>query len=152
MKFALISIGVSFMTTVVHAGPIDIKKLPVLSQVAPTSGAKTGLIYLWASWCPDCREKMKGALTEFSKRLGADLFLVNVERDSKRGKDFLASLAINLESYADPEKLLVKELKLFSVPSWAIVKKQNDGRYEVAATGAGSDLSTIEERFKELQP
>lgn len=128
---------------------IELATLATLTESRPSAEREYSLLYLWASWCPDCREKLKGELQEFVDRKEINLFALNVDRDKKRALDFLQGLKAPLPSFVDENRKLVPALKLFSVPSWALTRRSVDGKVSVIHTGAGSDLKVIEKLIAE---
>lgn len=106
------------------------------------------LVYFWASWCPDCREKLAGALgqlqAEFPK---AKIVTVNSDRDEAKGIAFIEAEKISLPVYRDSDKTLSKALKLFAVPSWAVLKQEKKGLWKVLMSATGSDLQAIKQQL-----
>lgn len=124
----------------------SLKELRNATPVEKMDG--TALVYFWASWCPDCREKLSGALgklqAEFPK---AKIITVNSDREEAKGIGFLEAEKITLPVYRDTDKALSKSLRLFAVPSWAVLKKGADNRWNVLMSSTGSDLTTIKQQL-----
>lgn len=101
------------------------------------------LVYFWATWCPDCREKLSGPLAELSRRTGRDVLLVATDKDAEKIRAFLSDKAVTLPAVQDESRELRKTLKAFSVPSWTVLEKRDDG-YFIVGQESGSDLKKIE--------
>ncbi len=100
------------------------------------------LMYFWATWCPDCKEKLKGTLTEATELKNTSFVAVNTEKDKNMVANFLERENIKLPVYMDIEKEVRKSLKVFSVPQWVLLKK-HDNKFELVATEVEFDLQKI---------
>lgn len=120
----------------------EIEKLQVLqSDSNPLSEVR--LYYLWASWCPDCRQKLRGAIPDLQKQKPeVSVLTVNMDAKAEHAKGFIADENLQLPVYRDEEKLFAKKLHLFAVPSWVVVKRQEDG-WEVIDKQTGSNIDGI---------
>ncbi len=122
----------------------------LLSKLQMTSGAnyvvETNkdyvLMYFWATWCPDCKEKLKGPIKEANDLKNMSLVIVNTEKDKNMVANFLERENIKLPVFMDLEKEVRKSLKVFSVPQWALLKK-NKEKFELVATEVEFDLQKI---------
>ncbi len=92
-----------------------------------THGKNKELVVLWATWCPECKEKLTGFLDELNKKPEVAVIAVNTESDVARVTHFIEKEHITVPVYFDPEKKLRKELKAFSVPHWAVYQKEGNG-------------------------
>ncbi len=81
------------------------------------------LVVLWATWCSDCKAKLKGELPMLNRSDDVAVVAVNTETDVERVKHFLSKESISLPVILDPLRTLRKELKAFSVPHWAVYKR-----------------------------
>lgn len=107
--------------------------------------AKTRLLYFWASWCPDCREKLTSELDGFvRKNPGLDLVTVNLDRDFDKGKSFLTEEKIAFSVIRDEEKELRKKLNVYAVPGWAVLTKKGSD-WVLVKSEAGSDMAAIQQ-------
>jgi thiol-disulfide isomerase/thioredoxin len=103
--------------------PID--DLPVL-QGDPQGLLKNRtsmLLVFWATWCPDCKQKLKQVLPGVAHDNEVAIVTVSTESESKRVNEFLASEKIVLPVVFDHDRKLRKSLKLFSVPAWAVYRR-----------------------------
>lgn len=120
--------------------------LDSLSPLANTQGVKekdVRLVYLWASWCPDCREKLRGDIPKIaSEYKNIDVITVNKDRSAEKAKGFITETKLSLPVLRDEGNHFSKQQKLFAVPSWVVVKKSEAG-WTVIDKQAGSDLEKI---------
>ena len=135
-----------------HASAEDIVNLSSLTELKNASSLEkiegNILVYFWASWCPDCREKLGGALGKLQTELpGVHVLTVNTDREESKGLGFIESEKISLPVYRDKERALSKALKLFAVPAWAVLKKGKEG-WKVLMSSTGSDLATIKQQLQ----
>lgn len=111
----------------------------------------TRLMYFWASWCPDCREKLRGPLGDLKKSFkNVEIVTVNLDRNIKRGKHFIEEEKLNLPVIRDENKDLRKKLKIFSVPAWALIKKDGE-QWKVIKAANGADLAQIKSAIGEIK-
>ena len=100
------------------------------------------LMYFWATWCPDCKVKLKGPLKEAINLKNTSLVVVNTEKDKNMVSNFMERENIKLPVFMDLEKEVRKSLKVFSVPQWVLLKK-NENKFELIATEVEFDLQKI---------
>ena len=100
------------------------------------------LLYFWASWCPDCREKLRTDLPRLQKEHNIDIVTVNLDQDLARGKHFIEQEQMMLPVIRDEEKVLRKQLSIFAVPAWGIVE-QVAGQWEIVKAASGSNMEEI---------
>jgi thiol-disulfide isomerase/thioredoxin len=108
------------------------------------------LVYFWASWCPDCRDKFKtGALTNLQAEFPqAKVITVNSDRDEAKGASFVEEEKISLPVFRDKDKALSKSLKLFAIPSWAVLERNKSSEWEIVKSSTGSEIETIEKQLR----
>jgi thiol-disulfide isomerase/thioredoxin len=99
------------------------------------------LLYFWASWCPNCKESMKTKLVDL-KNEQVDVVTVNVDEDVKRAHHYIEEEKVQFPVIRDEEKKLRQVLKIFAVPSWAVLKKENN-QWVVKASQVGNDFKEI---------
>jgi thiol-disulfide isomerase/thioredoxin len=99
------------------------------------------LLYFWASWCPNCKESMKTKLVDL-KNAKIDVVTVNVDEDIKRAQHYIEEEKVEFPVIRDEEKKLRQVLKIFAVPSWAVLKKEKD-QWVVKASEVGNDFNQI---------
>lgn len=132
-----------------RAETVSLQSLKELRNAQPASKLDGRVfVYFWASWCPDCREKLGGPLAKFAKdNPGVNLVTVNSDRDEAKGAGYVDGEKISLAVYRDTDRTLSKSLKIFAVPAWAILDKKGD-TFEVVASSTGSDLAVIQQKLK----
>lgn len=108
-----------------------------VDKVRPTTENQKAVIYFWAEWCPDCREKLKGELRDLHRQ-GIQIFTINRDRRPDKAKHFLNKYDIELPVYLDPSRKMSKALKAFSVPHWAVIQHRRNRVWTVLKTGAGN--------------
>lgn len=111
------------------------------SLAMPTS-EKATLFYFWATWCPDCREKIRGDLPVWAKSSGINIVTVNTDRSESKVREYINKESVELTVVRDDSKALQKALSVYSVPAWAIVRRDGD-KYLVDLSGSGSDSEPI---------
>lgn len=126
-----------------RAETVPIEKLKALRE-APATVKDKVLLYFWASWCPDCREKLGGPLPGLAKEFPqASVLTVNADRDAEKGLAYAEEKKLGLPVYRDEEKEITKQLKLFGVPAWAVLEKGKDGKFQLVKGSTGSDLAQV---------
>ena len=101
------------------------------------------LVVFWATWCDECRAKLRTGLPEINSRKDVGVITVNTDKDEGRAKEFIAKENVALPVLRDPNKELRKELKVFSVPHWAVFKKNKDGNYELVKSEPAFDFDHV---------
>lgn len=104
------------------------------------------LLYFWASWCSDCKEKLKQLPALQKEFPGIQVLTVNGDRDAEKGRAFAESESVALPVYRDESKNLVKVLKLFGVPAWALLEKEAAG-WAVRKSSVGVDLGEVRQEL-----
>lgn len=136
------SIQLSQVTNTAFAETIRPENLmPVLNEEQKIKDKV--LLYFWASWCPDCREKLAGPLRELAKKnTHVSVITVNTDRNIEKGKEYAQESGLPLPVYRDEDKVFIKHLRLFAVPAWAVLEKR--GEWKVVGASTGSDLQKIQ--------
>jgi peroxiredoxin len=81
------------------------------------------LVIFWATWCDECRHKLTHELPELNARKDISVITINTDKDDDRVRAFVDKEKISLPVYRDPSKDLRKSLNVFSVPHWALYRK-----------------------------
>ncbi len=94
------------------------------------------MVMFWASWCKDCKSKLKNELVELNTRPDVEVITINLDSTSERAQDFVNKQKVVLPVYRHPTKTLQKALKVFSVPHWAVyvdgVLQDQSGGFDLA--------------------
>ena len=127
LLMGLVSLSV-LNNTWASTSTIDIAKLSKLNdveEVTSTQKNQRALVYFWATWCPDCRSKLKGELKELHQK-GVRIFTINKDSVKRKAEKFIDKHKIALPVYLDKEKVISMALKAFSVPHWSVIEHQED--------------------------
>ena len=106
----------------------------------------TRVLYFWASWCPDCRDKLDGKIQKLEND-NIEIMTINVDRKAKKGVKFVEETGLKLPVLRDEEKIVRKHFKVFSVPSWAVLKRDSNKKWNLIKVSGGSDLEAIKENL-----
>jgi thiol-disulfide isomerase/thioredoxin len=101
------------------------------------------LVYVWATWCTSCEEKLVSILPKWKARPGLQILAVNTDRDLEKAKDYAGKRNLALDLVRDDRRTLLKELKAFAVPSWAVYKRTGDGQWALVETAGGFEESRV---------
>ena len=104
-----------------------------------TKGHDVAIFLFWGSWCATCKAELKGTLHELSQKNTVAVFTVAMDQDSKRAEHTIEKEGIPFTVLRDPEKKLVKELKVFGVPHWAIYRREKGGAFSLVESQSGFD-------------
>ncbi len=143
----ILSVLLFLFTTQVFAASISMKTLSELKTLdgksyESNSGQDLKLLYFWATWCPDCKEKMRGQLKEVAANGQFNFLFINTEKDLDLIKNFVQKEQVKFDVYTDFDKTIRKSLKVFSVPQWVLLKKSGD-HFEVLGNEAGFDYEKV---------
>lgn len=104
-------------------------------SVSLEKGDEKRLIVFWATWCDECRAKLSHELPLLDQRADVSVVTINTDRDENRAREFVKKEGITLPVLRDPEKKLRSELKVFSVPHWAVYRRgASPGSWELVAS------------------
>ena len=140
------ALSLLILVSSVQAKDFNAKEISELKQIhlKIDSSKKKKLLYFWASWCPDCRGKLRGELQDLKKqRKDVEILTVNVDRKQSKGESFIKDASLPFPVVRDESRVLRKKLKVFSVPSWAIIEQSDNKSWKVIAKDAGSDIAKI---------
>ena len=156
MKLSIqILITICFLTfpfvseTKVENKTIDLKDLTALAhtdKMKKPSPDQKALVYFWAEWCPDCKEKLRGDLKEWSEK-GIPIVTINKDARKKKAERFLKKYKVELPVYLDKSKKVSLALKAFSVPHWGVIEYKGEV-WKVLKTGSGN-LDPAKDYFKD---
>lgn len=106
------------------------------------------LVYLWATWCGVCEEKLVKVLPEMQERDGIRIVTVSVDKDVNRVKHFVDTKKIKMDVARDDSRDLVIDLKAFSVPHWAVYDRTGENSWLLIKTAGGWDGDEVEKALK----
>lgn len=102
---------------------LELKKMD--GEKLELSGDKK-LVYFWATWCKSCLPKLQKTLPEMNKNQ-MPVVTINMDDQIKRAKRYTSKKGIELPVYRDSAGILEKELKITSLPHWAVIEKNESG-------------------------
>lgn len=116
-----------------------------ISQTKEFSSEKETLIYFWATWCPDCKDKLTSVFKDPLLYQRYNVILLATDKDPQKVKHFVEKNKIEPFVYLDPDRRLQKELKVFSVPSLVRLNSLSteSSAFSVKATQAGGDIGSL---------
>jgi thiol-disulfide isomerase/thioredoxin len=129
------------------AAHADVSAFSSLTDLSGTPASITQekdkrLVVFWATWCEECRSKLSHELPELNARKDVSVVTINTDKDEERAKDFVKKENIALPVLRDPTKNFRKELKVFSVPHWALYKKVG-GEFRLVASQPAFDYAEV---------
>lgn len=116
---------------------------PQLKEQTLSTSKEALLVALWATWCPDCKTKLKGELGDLAKDPSVEVLALNTEKNTKKVEEFLKEEKISVPFAYDKEKNFRKSLELFTVPAWAVYKKNKEGALELVDKGSPFNAKQI---------
>ena len=135
----------------IPAPTLEISELTDLSSkpMALSSPKEKQLVVFWATWCDDCRSKLRKELVAFNERKDVAVTTINLDKDPERAKEFISKEGITLPVLRDPEKKFKKALSIFSVPHWALLKRVKENQFEIVASESAFDLEHVKKALGE---
>lgn len=121
----------------------DIEKLTRMDGSSFKTDKNKLLLYFWATWCPDCKEKLHGDLKYLKVPERAELVTVNTDKDAERALHYISKESVQLPVTRDNDKTVAKALKVFSVPFWAVLERETDGSWKVKDSESGGNLAKM---------
>lgn len=146
----VITIGLLFLSAAARASApslVDLDGKPVALDVSSSKDKE--LVVFWASWCDECRDHLAKELPELNARPDVSVVTVNTDRDNDRVREFVRKEGIHLPVLRDPGKELRSSLHVFSVPHWAVYRR-DPGTHQLTLTKseAAFDMGHVLEALK----
>lgn len=104
---------------------------------------KKVVLYFWATWCPECKEKLNREFPAFQFPAETELVTVNTDKELDRIQHMMEKEKIKLTVVRDGKKALTSDLKVFSVPFWAVLSRGADGSWELVDSESGGNLDKM---------
>ncbi len=104
-------------------------------------------ILFWATWCGECKDKMKHDLPELSKKIDGDVVTINIDANIKRAKHYIRKRKPGVIVLRDESKKLINALGVGAVPHWALLERK-DGEWSVIDHAVSFDRSKIDAIIK----
>ena len=107
------------------------------------------LVVFWATWCPDCKEKLRTTLPELARRPDVSVLTINTDADAARVRAYVEREKVAVPVLRDPNKELRKELKVVAVPHWAVyLRRTAKNDWTLKDGGPAYDEARIQEALK----
>lgn len=117
----------------------NLKPLNSENQKPQHQSSKEKLVYFWATWCPDCKEKLTSTLKENHLYDQFDVYLVATDKSEEKIEHFQRKFSIKNQVMLDPDRSLQKALKVFSIPTLV----RMDQNFQVKAAQAGGSIEKL---------
>lgn len=109
---------------------------------------KYQIFYFWATWCPDCRDKLASDLSKYSNKTFT-LSAISTDKDLEKIQDYLKQNSVQIPIFHDSEKKIQKHFKVFSVPTVVLVVK-NGSQFDPLLTISGKDWSDLNSKIDQI--
>lgn len=148
MKKILALLMFSSFTAFAIPAKYEIKNFDETQVVKFDGSKKKELVIFWATWCEDCKVKLRKQLPALNEHKDVRVIAINVDKILPKAKNFWKDFtaknatARSLPIYRNPKKDLQKELNAFAVPRWAVYNYVGD-EWKLAKTESGCDFNVI---------
>jgi thiol-disulfide isomerase/thioredoxin len=119
-----------------------LKPMDSSQNISGTDNGKEKVLYFWATWCGDCKEKLTSYFKDAKNFEKYDVYLVATDKDISKIQHYQKKNAIEPRIVLDPDRVLQKKLSVFSVPTFIKLKKQ-DQKLLVTANQSGGDIRQL---------
>ena len=149
----VLSAGVMASSALGSSSPltVDFSEIQPLNSVKVTTGDDSAkkLVVFWATWCGSCKEKLTTTLPHWKKTKNMDIITVSIDQNPERAKHFIDKYKINLPAFIDHKEFYQKNLKVQSVPYWAVFQKDKvSAKWMMTDDGKGFDEKEILVKMK----
>ncbi len=103
--------------------------LPTLSgqkiSLSQYRAGKSTIIFFWATWCPNCQEKMEKlskSATEMKDK-GIQIILVDIEENAKVVNSYVKRYKILYDVFLDEESKVAQDYNIIGIPTFFFVGK-----------------------------
>ena len=118
------------------------------SKLEVSTLPKYQIFYFWATWCPDCKEKITSDLSHF-KNKNLDLIAISTDKDPSKIKSYAEKNNLKISVYYDENKEIQKYFKIFSVPT-AVLTEKKGSNFEILEQVSGMDWTKIKTKLETL--
>ncbi len=145
--FSLFSLGASSKVFSVKS----FKKIEASRSVSKLTQEKKHLmIFYWATWCVNCKKKLKSDIPKFRKKFPHISFIaVNIDEDKRRVKKFIKKYELKEIPHYSNEKL-TKKLNITQAPFWTLFKVKGK-KIKLVKKKLGFQRKELEKMFKKLK-
>ncbi len=123
----------------------NLQQLSSGKEFIAEKGKSKQIFYFWATWCPDCKAKLKSDLSKYEKD-PVQLVTIPTDKDFDKISDYLEKNEIRWSVLVDQEKYLQKLFKVYSVPT-AVLAKFEAGQWKVEKMISGTNWEQIDEQL-----
>ena len=120
----------------------QLRPLNADNQLPQGESKKEILLYFWATWCPECKEKLTGFFKGSDVYEKFDVYLVATDKEAEKIEHFQKKFSIKPQVVLDLDRKLQKELKVFSVPTTVLIERSG-AKLTVKKTQSGGDLQSL---------
>ncbi len=114
------------------------------NEKAESTQKNRKFVLFWASWCTTCKEKLSKTLPALDQSKDVSVITVNTDKEIRRAENFIEKNQVSLPVYLDESKSLRSELKVFSVPHWAVFQRENEkAEWKLVASEAAFETESI---------
>ena len=103
--------------------------LPTLSgqkmSLTQARAGKSAIIFFWATWCPNCHEKMKelSKTTAEIKDKGIQVILVDIGEDAKMVNSYVKRYKVPYDVLLDEESKVAEDYRIIGIPTFFFVDR-----------------------------
>lgn len=116
-----------------------VEKLLPLSEKRVVSSDKEKILYFWATWCSDCKEKLTTVFKRKNLFEKYDIYLVATDKDKEKIAHFQKKHGLDTNIYYEDSKELQKKLRVFGVPTLIKMEPRGDS-FVVTVQQTGGDI------------
>jgi thiol-disulfide isomerase/thioredoxin len=149
--FQVLGLGLSlvFGSAALASGLTELSELQSGKSAQIESKENKLLVTFWATWCPSCEEHLAKELPALDARPDVTVVTVNTDKEAKRAQHFVQKHDVKLPVFLDSSGSLRKELKVFSVPHWALYsRKSSRDAWTLVTSQPAFEMSAIEAALK----
>jgi len=150
----LTSIFLSVLVTLLTYSHISMANDITLTNLATgaamnldTEAKRPRVFYFWATWCPDCKAKLKSDLSRYNSN-GLDLITLPTDKDVEKIKEYVRLHDIKWTVALDANRALQKRFKVFSVPTVVIARYENS-EWIPDAIVTGTNWEKIDQQIRQ---
>ncbi len=148
-KLTILILAITFTYSATFAANISLDNLQEINSESTykLQGKDKHLIFFWATWCSECKGKLKKDLPKLDRKSNVKVLTVNIDTNIKRAKHFINKKNIDLPVLRDPTRSLIRKLNVSAVPHWAVVKKK-DNKWKLVDTATAYDAKRIKRALR----
>lgn len=106
------------------------------------------LLVFWATWCVECKAKMRTILPELDRHPLLKILAINTDAEIKRAQYFVQKEKPSVTILRDEGKKIIDFLHINSVPAWALYKRRpNAGGWTLLDHDTGFELDRIKKKI-----